>query len=394
MITNLSESYYLGLLAKLCTTSANAEWVELVQQIKRAEPDQSLLFNMAVEHGVTGLIYSNFAKLNTLELKQFFAQIKSFNQHKVIATRFLDEEAKKLLNFFVEQNIPVVVLKGFALAHAIYPTPESRTKSDIDILIDPKYHQQTKQVFSQQGYKNPRGWEPTAISNEFSMSKRIGEGMHVLFDVHTKISNSKVIEDLITFEEISSSANVTSLLGIKLVNKPYALIHAIVHLLNHRSAGDMIKLIWHYDIYLLVEQFAPLELKQTKQLIAQKGLARICAACLELTLGYFDSLKLEELQQWCKQSDVQTQSNQKYDVLLGSTSGFNSLFVTLKNTQGWLNKWLVIQEMALPPKAEIYNKYGHSTKQPLAWLYLRRIIGGVVKALKSGWGRKEQGRAG
>ncbi|WP_339726356.1 nucleotidyltransferase family protein [uncultured Paraglaciecola sp.] len=384
MITNLSESYYLGLLAKLCTTSANAEWVDLVQQIKRAEPDQSLLFNLAVEHGVTGLMYSSFAEINTLELNQFFEQINSFNQHKIIATKFLDSEAKKLLNLFVEENIPFVVLKGFALAHSIYPTPESRTKSDIDIFIDTKYYEQAKQVFSQQGYKNPRGWEPTAISNEFSMSKRIGEGMHVLFDVHTKISNSKVIQNLITFEELSSSADTASLPDINLINTPYALVHAIVHMLHHRAMGDKIKLIWYYDIYLLVERFTPVELKQTKQLIILKELVSVFSVGIDLTLGYFDSEKLRELQTWCKQPEIQAHSENKYNVLLSSMSGVNGMLITLNNTPGFRNKWRLIQEIALPPKAEIYNKYGTQTNQPLFWLYFRRIAGGIVKALRAG----------
>jgi hypothetical protein len=44
-------------------------------------------------------------------------------------------------------------------------------------------------------------------------------------------------------------------------------------------------------------------------------------------------------------------------------------------------KWQVIQELAFPPKAEVYKKYGMNTQQPLFWLYIRRIVGGVIKFL-------------
>ena len=43
----------------------------------------------------------------------------------------------QLLAAFATVGIPIIFLKGAALAHRIYPSPELRPMVDIDVLIDP-----------------------------------------------------------------------------------------------------------------------------------------------------------------------------------------------------------------------------------------------------------------
>jgi len=43
----------------------------------------------------------------------------------------------RLLSAFAAAKLPMVLLKGAALAHSLYPSPELRPSVDIDILIDP-----------------------------------------------------------------------------------------------------------------------------------------------------------------------------------------------------------------------------------------------------------------
>ena len=158
----------------------------------------------------------------------------------------------------------------------------------------------------------------------------------------------------------------------------HALIHAVFHLMNHRSNGDLIKLIWYYDIHLLVNKLQKSEQQQLLEWVHASGLSKVLIKALALTAEYFDSTALQSINIKVDSK----QSSTEFDLLL-SINSKKVLFGEGLNSQKTLkDKWLFIQEMAFPPPAEIYAKYGKDNKQPLVWLYLRRLCGGVIKTLK------------
>lgn len=59
----------------------------------------------------------------------------------------------RLLTAFAAAGITMILLKGAALAHRIYPSPELRPMVDIDILIDPAQAQAAVEVASELGYR-------------------------------------------------------------------------------------------------------------------------------------------------------------------------------------------------------------------------------------------------
>ena len=349
------------------------------------------LYENAVIHGVANKINANLSALLSQEsitdistediasLKELNNKIGTFAQHSRICTSIIDNTAKELLYTLKKRNMEVVVLKGFSLAYQVYSEPYLRPKSDIDILIKKEDKAKVTKIFKELGYNNPRGWEPQAIINQFSMKKRLSKGVNVLFDVHLKISNSKQIEDILNYDELIQTANKNHLPQINLVNKPYALVHAIFHLLHHKSMGDLIKLIWYYDIYLIIDQLDDNELEQLKSIISDKGLATLVAYTLELTSRYFESDKITQLKDYCETAEIKLTSNHDYNYLMGSVYGVKGVWLTLRATDGLINKLAILKEMVFPPSAEIYIKYGDNSKWPLPILYLIRISTGTFK---------------
>jgi hypothetical protein len=57
-----------------------------------------------------------------------------------------------LITAFAAADIPMILLKGAALAHLIYPAPELRPMVDIDILIDPAKTETAMRVAGDLGY--------------------------------------------------------------------------------------------------------------------------------------------------------------------------------------------------------------------------------------------------
>lgn len=337
--------------------------------------DKAKIYKTAIQHGVVGLIQQNIK--NTAATPELIEQLNSYQNNYKILNNFIDNEATNVLKKLKKEQIDVVVLKGFALAQAVYSEPSLRPKTDIDILIRAEDKDKIKNIFESLGYSNPRGWEPKAIINQFSYKKTLGKGISVYFDIHLKISNSKKIENILNYNELLKSANTTTNEDINLINLPYALTHAVFHLLGHKASGDMVKLIWYYDIFLLIQNINDQAEQELINLITRTGLANLMTHTLTLTSQYFPSEELTLLTK--KIADLPFDSN--YDYLLGNTRGAKGLWLTLKASGSLKERINVIRETMFPPAVEIYTKYGKHTKWPLSMLYLRRIITGSFKYL-------------
>lgn len=334
------------------------------------------LYEAAIQHGVAGLIYQkNHNIAFTPDSTKFIEQLGNYHNSYKILSSFIDAEATTVLKQLKKEKIDVVVLKGFSLAQQVYSAPFLRPKTDIDILIKEEDKETIKNIFQSLGYNNPRGWEPKAIINQFSYKKSLGKGVNVFFDIHLKISNSKKIENILNYDDLLKSANTMTCDGINLINIPHALTHAVFHLLGHKASGDMVKLIWYYDINLLIKAADEDTKQELITLINNTGLANLMTYTLKLTAQYFPSKELTVLLKALEYLPF----NSDYNYLLGNTSGAKGLWLTLQASHSLKEKVSVIKETVFPPREEIYVKYGKHTKWPLSMLYIRRIISGTVK---------------
>jgi hypothetical protein len=368
-------------LKKLSLLTLSEDEAQLTQVLDTA--DLLAVFELAVCHGLVYLVHNNLKKhLSTanqnLSVNDFLQKLAGVYRQAEIVTQFVDASAINALQALHKKGIEVVVLKGFSLAYQLYTAPTERPKTDIDILIHAPDQTALQAVFEDLGFHNPRGWQPKAIINQYSMKKQLSKGLNVYFDIHLKISNDKRIEQIMTYQELSTANNTKAIEGVLLIDRPFALIHAALHLLHHRAAGDLVKLIWHYDIYLLINTFSSEESAKLEILANQKKLNKVLLYCISLTQEYFDSEQIRRLA--TKLSAINLDDH--YDYLLLNQNGFKSGWGQIKATKGILKKMAFIRETLFPPAAEIHMKFGTNSKQPLAYLYLKRIFGGCLKAFK------------
>jgi hypothetical protein len=121
--------------------------------------DASLWEQLAGEsdyHGVTLLIEPVVAAVLRITpsaipdsaRRSFFALASRHCQAAVARESCID----RLITAFAAADIPMILLKGAALAHLIYPAPELRPMVDIDILIDPAKTETAMRVAGDLGY--------------------------------------------------------------------------------------------------------------------------------------------------------------------------------------------------------------------------------------------------
>ena len=115
------------------------------------------LVNETDYHGVTLLVEPAFALVARTgpsampaDTRRTFLALAS--RHRQIAAA-RERCVDRLLTAFASAGITMILLKGAALAHRIYPSPELRPMIDIDILIDPAQAKAAVKAASELGYR-------------------------------------------------------------------------------------------------------------------------------------------------------------------------------------------------------------------------------------------------
>ncbi|BAI60960.1 hypothetical protein MCP_0888 [Methanocella paludicola SANAE] len=142
------------------------------------------LFSALKPHGILPLLYwqilhipqeSRPAKELVDELRRNFLESKAC----AITT---DMQLKELVDVFNKENIPMIILKGSALARTLYLDPALRLCSDIDILVLPQDVVRSRTIMESLGYK--------CLKKRFDISKYYYH--HETYDKCSK--NSMIVE--------------------------------------------------------------------------------------------------------------------------------------------------------------------------------------------------------
>ena len=100
---------------------SDAEWIELVANARRHRVASLLYWQLnraGIQHN--GREWDKLARAHTQHVRQYLKRKKAF---------------QKIQAVLHQAEIPTVWLKGFALAHSIYPNPALRSMRDLDVLV-------------------------------------------------------------------------------------------------------------------------------------------------------------------------------------------------------------------------------------------------------------------
>lgn len=186
-----------------------------------------------------------------------------------------------------EENVRCLLMKGAALAYTHYPVPYLRPRCDTDLLVHVDDHTRARAVLESLGYVRGNSVSGKLVSYQETYSKYGRSGMHDVLDVHWKITNSQRFADLLSFEELAERAAVVPELGAAArgLGPVDALLLACVHMTAHHPNHQ--RMIWFYDIHLLIERMAEQDLAEVARLAAVKGVSAICLPAIEQAQAWF-----------------------------------------------------------------------------------------------------------
>lgn len=200
-----------------------------------SEADWDLFTRMAKAEGVAPLMHYAFTRstyplpdATRQKLLMIYYETAAFNQMILV-------EMGRVVQALNDANIPVIVLKGAALASTIYPDPALRPMSDLDILTAAPFVGKAVKLL------RSRGYELLKITNHAVLTSE--EVSKISVELHWALVGEHPISDSEIARLISETAMETSVSGKRL---SFTFLYLCAHLVLQHTEG---RLIWLYDIY-------------------------------------------------------------------------------------------------------------------------------------------------
>ena len=183
---------------------------------------------------------------------------------------------KAVLACLDRAGVEVLVLKGTALGHWLYPAPSMRESSDVDLLFaDRAEALRAAEALAPLGYTMP--YQPARFRHELLC--RSADGTLDL-DLHWDLSDWPVLAALPDFAALHGASIPLPGLGATArgLGGAHALLHACVHRASNLSAAIGDRLKWLYDLHLLA---AVLDEAGWAGFVRDAARAQACGICAE-----------------------------------------------------------------------------------------------------------------
>jgi hypothetical protein len=288
------------------------------------------------------------------------------------------EVVRDVLARLSDVGVRPVLFKGTALAYGCYPAPYLRTRGDTDLLVPADAREKTVATLVALGFRSMENFRGDLVSNAAVFRLSRDGAVHEL-DLHWRISNYQVLSRLFDYAELAASPWRLPSLSPEAIaaDRVAAFVLACVHRACHRETpyyvdhvehfgGD--RLIWLYDIYLLLEQYDDADYARLLDVAEKKGVAGICLGAIDEAR---ESLGAPAPVEVCEKL-ARAGSNEAITRFL-TGSALYRYYCNFAAVGGPGNKLRLLAQILFP--SEDYMRLIYAGVRPgwLPWLYARRI---------------------
>jgi len=213
----------------------------------------------ALAHRVTPLVLEALQSSGVLADRSVpptvVTDLRLQRRYQVALAVRLDTALAEVLTALRAVGAPVIVLKGLAVAH-LYPAPALRPRSDLDLLIDPADWPAAEQALEAMGYhlleaahvRRPR-LSPVQ-SPEDRQYYRAADGL--LIEIHADVLSTGLrrADDALVWRraELATVHGPRGGITIPVLSPGDTFLHLATHLQRHAYT----RLLWFYDLWLLL----------------------------------------------------------------------------------------------------------------------------------------------
>jgi hypothetical protein len=257
----------LGLCAR---AQCNQKLLDQIQAAARTLPDWSAVPQRAEDHRVTPLLYTHLKAARVEAPPAVWRELQGLYLRQRRANEIRTAALRDILSALNTAAIPVVVLKGAALSHFLYPEPALRPHSDLDLLVSPAHLFRAQQVVQSLGFEGP---QVTSVTHRhLPPLHRLQDGLNVEVEIHQRLLSNYFdnVRAAVFGPRHPIGAGENHLPDVRVPLRSFAigdqaaftlgledqLRHLCDHLISHVNVWDYARLIWMADLISLSECFA------------------------------------------------------------------------------------------------------------------------------------------
>ncbi len=230
----------------------------------------------AREEGVIALAYEHLSDSPDapVALRDTFATAA---RDAAVAALLREAECRRVLSALAVAQIPVLLMKGSALAWWLYPSAHLRECCDIDLLFASRAQAMAAvQVLAQQGYALHH--QPDDLSYELVCRRQSGS-MCFDLDIHWRLVNAPLFAEMFDFQMLDAAAIPLPRLApvARGLGPVHAFLHACIHRAVNLSLGMADSLKWLFDLHLLGRRMTASEWSALQEQCGKHGLSGVCA---------------------------------------------------------------------------------------------------------------------
>lgn len=333
----------------------------------------------AARHGVTALCHYHLTNTSAkTQCPGWLCDALKKSTLQIAATEtILSHELIKALEELSQADIQLLLMKGTPLAHSHYPETYLREKCDTDILLQDKATaERAWRILEESGYKHRHTLDGDFVGYQYSCFKPITQGIIIYIDVHIKLNDYIFFAETFDFDELYSQSIPVPALGesIQALKPVHALLLACMHRVAHIPRGEADRLVWLYDIHLLVNNFSEEEWEEFATLAEEKNICGSCMDSIEKTKLLFpiniSKERLQGLIEGAKKERFKPHEKLKR---------WEYYYLSLKAVPGFRRKMQLLREHFLPSSNYIMEKYQTRNRLLLPFLYVHRVLTGLKK---------------
>lgn len=278
---------------------------------------------------------------------------------------------KAIVSALAESGVAALVLKGALLAHTVYPSPQSRIRGDLDLLIPKDRVSEGASALRSIGMRP--SWEAKggpAVQQDQWIFPDDDSGFAL--DLHWKLFNHPAVRSLFEFGELSEHAQPLPGLGEHARGLAYhhALLQAVIHYYAHHR-GHFRPLQWVLDMDLLWRAMNDRERQTTVDLSVEKGVASLTAAGLELAVQHFHTPVDSEVLDGLRNAGRRERSRKLLKI---SESRLLRAMDRILWEPGLMARMGAFRGMFFPPALYMRRRFPEGSRFGLAGLYAKRLL--------------------
>ena len=286
-------------------------------------------------------------------------------------------EVERMLSVLERRGVPALLMKGAPLAYSHYPRPWLRPRVDTDLLIAPGRQPACVEVMTAEGYALGTGFSGELVTHQHEWEQIDRHGLRHVFDIHTRAANPHLFAGLLEFPELASRAVAVpglgpSARGLAAVD---ALLLACVHRVAHHYGTN--RLIWLYDIRLLLGAMDDAERRQWVERAKAKGIRAVTAAAVTAACERFGQPVPPLVAALAVSASEPAEATASF--LEPGRTKVDILLADLRVLPGWRPRIRLVLEHLFPPAAYMRQAYAVSHPAMLSLVYVHRILAGVAR---------------